>query len=707
MSVLSLENFKFGLDARRSELTSQPGVLQVCENAFINQGGEVEKRKAIRPGYVLVGRYRSNLMVNKGLVVFDNVVVPLGWNAWVPGATSQNFDTATYPPRIYMRLVSPGGGILLDVIHACSYAGIPWVIADFADGRYAFYDGVVIPDSYIGAVRGDGVYTTPGNFGTKFGNLVSEFISRWGPTYYTNTFDYSGGNCRFVFTAPPGTTVTNISVSAAGTAVVSYPIAGSVQVLIGGTWADGDTYALTIVIDGVTYTVGGGNLLPTKMSFCYTFNRRVYVLCGTRFVMSALNRPTIFNDPNAAGNGFVDVSSTLGVDEDLVSMSHYQGKLAFGSRQNIQIWQPDANPASFQLLQTLENTGPLAKLCMYPLGDLDVFYLADSGVRSLRVKDISSNAYVVDSGAAINDLISDLFITCTEAEKAAACMMIEPRQNRLFLFIPNAASGDKFYVLSYFPTVKIVAWSTFLPTYQDGSAVQQSVKIVQFFLSKGVVYFIGLDSAHSYTGPGGNKTMTSLSGVGTGAIFAMVTSGGQISSGTLNGVIQTIVNGGTGYAVNDVLTPQDPTGTGSLVRVTSVSAGVITGALCIAFGGYWIFAYDGTPTGPITAAGYDNAQVTVELPWLDIRKPANIKQSLAVDYEMTGSWSLKGSMDYRTGISTLKALVAATAVPTPDKGTLPFSAQGTHIKLQGKTTTASQAMLSALMWHYNDMGEKR
>lgn len=35
-----------GLDTRRSELTSQPGTLETFQNAHINQGGEIEKRKA-------------------------------------------------------------------------------------------------------------------------------------------------------------------------------------------------------------------------------------------------------------------------------------------------------------------------------------------------------------------------------------------------------------------------------------------------------------------------------------------------------------------------------------------------------------------------------------------------------------------------------------------------------------------------------------
>lgn len=46
MENLTIANFRFGLDKRRSELTNVLGTLEVCNNAHINQGGEVEKRKA-------------------------------------------------------------------------------------------------------------------------------------------------------------------------------------------------------------------------------------------------------------------------------------------------------------------------------------------------------------------------------------------------------------------------------------------------------------------------------------------------------------------------------------------------------------------------------------------------------------------------------------------------------------------------------------
>lgn len=45
MAYISLQNFRYGLDARRSVLNSQPGTLQSAFNVHINQGGEIEKRQ--------------------------------------------------------------------------------------------------------------------------------------------------------------------------------------------------------------------------------------------------------------------------------------------------------------------------------------------------------------------------------------------------------------------------------------------------------------------------------------------------------------------------------------------------------------------------------------------------------------------------------------------------------------------------------------
>jgi len=46
MPYIAITNFKYGLDTRRSQLSSQPGTLLVLNNAHITEGGQIEKRKA-------------------------------------------------------------------------------------------------------------------------------------------------------------------------------------------------------------------------------------------------------------------------------------------------------------------------------------------------------------------------------------------------------------------------------------------------------------------------------------------------------------------------------------------------------------------------------------------------------------------------------------------------------------------------------------
>src|SRR5215831_16003468 len=45
-SVFSVNNFNGGLDTRKTTLTAPGGTLRQLENAFVNSGGEIEKRLA-------------------------------------------------------------------------------------------------------------------------------------------------------------------------------------------------------------------------------------------------------------------------------------------------------------------------------------------------------------------------------------------------------------------------------------------------------------------------------------------------------------------------------------------------------------------------------------------------------------------------------------------------------------------------------------
>lgn len=136
---IQIQNFKFGLDSRRSELTSQPGALVRCENAHINHGGEIEKRKGFFRNQL---GYPTNTFgleyTSVGRVTFGSDAAP---NAALPNGVT------------YQRLQSPSGADMTAVPFSSNFQGSAFVIATFSDGvSLCFYGGTLVDDSWNGHV---------------------------------------------------------------------------------------------------------------------------------------------------------------------------------------------------------------------------------------------------------------------------------------------------------------------------------------------------------------------------------------------------------------------------------------------------------------------------------------------------------------------------------------------------------------------------
>lgn len=280
-------------------------------------------------------------------------------------------------------------------------------------------------------------------------------------------------------------------------------VAGEGQVdrfTVAGTWLVGDTIQILLLdtTSGVLTQIGFGavsGLLPT---YVFTYKNRLYVLVGSRFYFCALNDPTTFNDPNGVGNGFVDIQDNFGTSEDLVSVTVFQGTLAFFTANNVQIWQVDPDPANFNLQQNLANTGAIAKNSVQSIGELETIYLSNTGFRSLRARETSLNAYVEDLGSPIDSLVQDKLINSTALQIAAACSVVEPQTNRYWCFLT-----DTIYVLSYFPNSKIVGWSIYQPTYiQAGLIVTFAPTLFLTHLNQ--VWARDGDNFFQYGGSNGN-----------------------------------------------------------------------------------------------------------------------------------------------------------------------------------------------------------
>ena len=124
-----------------------------------------------------------------------------------------------------------------------------------------------------------------------------------------------------------------------------------------------------------------------------------------------------------------------------------------------------ANPATWQQQQVLENIGTFAGQTVKTVGDFDVFFLSDTGVRSLRTLNITLNAYVDDLGSPIDSLVLAKLATLSEVQKATSCAVVEPTYHRYMVFVPDSAGGQGvIYVYSGFRSSKVSAWSTYQPT---------------------------------------------------------------------------------------------------------------------------------------------------------------------------------------------------------------------------------------------------
>jgi hypothetical protein len=136
---LLIEDFRSGIDLRKSPVAAEPGTLRVLKNGFITPGGEVEKRLAATSiGVLPAGTHGLGFESTAnftGLVVFGTVNNP-----------------GPMPPYVrYQKLTLASGTPYLVRVWAVEiFATKLYVIGEFSDGTIRhFYDGVQVPVSEV------------------------------------------------------------------------------------------------------------------------------------------------------------------------------------------------------------------------------------------------------------------------------------------------------------------------------------------------------------------------------------------------------------------------------------------------------------------------------------------------------------------------------------------------------------------------------
>lgn len=255
-----------------------------------------------------------------------------------------------------------------------------------------------------------------------------------------------------------GNVTTNAPLISSGGADHANAIAQVVTFTIGGTFEGQDVY--TITLNGVTAAVLKGNAAGTA-TFVRTLGQKVYAANQSLMHFSGFTGTPAVPDPTAwasthTGAGFINMSTQDGGSSQLMGLAVYQNRMAVFSRRNVQIWTVDADNANNKQDQVLSNIGTRAPRTLGAFGDIDVFFLSESGVRSLRARDSSNMASTDDVGSAIDGELLAFTHTLDEALVGQAVSMAEPFEGRYLL-----AVGPVVYVFSHFPGAKVSAWTTY------------------------------------------------------------------------------------------------------------------------------------------------------------------------------------------------------------------------------------------------------
>ena len=586
MSYSVVENFKAGVDRTRPIYALPAGSLWECINAHISRGGDIEKRKAFFEKYVLPeGATVGFAATDTALYVFGSSDTP----ADIPAGIT------------YQKLSHPDGSTAMTkLVSHDLFDGKIYAIAKFADGNtFHFYDGEIVTDWYSGVVRtdmqnNDGIAehlrelidAADDLVATRSGSIITvekatdgtfdissstqnveggvddqsitltrvtvgkeEVLARvaitiTGGTYnpgvdrisaltingvsvISGSIDWESTNENFAFlvaqdindhssspeytAVAEGDTVTIYAAEGSGATPNGYlvvvSVGGTVTVKngglmksgvtgekekwtaeIGGTFEVGDKF--DIFINDLNHYGYGGNPSGTA-TFVKTLKRKVYVAAGSLLEFSAVDDAKLWNVDEDAGAGFTNVSNNSSGSATITCLSVYQDKLAVFSRRVVQIWFVDDDAGANTPVQIINKTGTRAPRSVQEFGDLDVFYLSDTGIRSLRARDTTNTAGIQDVGTPIDTLIRDWVMTLDDEIVEDAVSIVEPTDGRYWLAI-----GERVFVFTYFPAKQISAWTWYEPGFRIEYFAEQLDRV--YARAGDSIYLYGGDDNNTY-----------------------------------------------------------------------------------------------------------------------------------------------------------------------------------------------------------------
>lgn len=448
-----------GMDGRRMEVSADQGVLTKAYNCHINDGGEIEKRKAL---VAISGSLPSAAGATFGLASD-------GDNLYVFG--SHTTSGLTLPTGItYQKLEHPSGSAMTELLDWTLFDGNLYVAAKYADAAtYHFYNGSRVTDWFDGKARG--AFTIVTGDATTSGNAISA-VKVNGIDVLGTIMQYTLSNSEFAkslaaqiaaYTSSPDYTAV-----ADGASVII--IAAAAGLTING-YAVAVTTTGGVSVGSIVNMANGANNSPGEPgATVLTLGSKLYTPAGTDVHYSATDDATKFNT-SADGAGFISPATQSAGAKDPTALGAFlnpQGTttgqtLLVIARAAIQVWHVENNDDLNTMLQVVEGYGTRAKNANIAFADKHMF-LDPKGIFHLNTSNASNAAVVGAVGAPINKELKAYMATLTATQRNAAVVAIEPTEKRLWMAI-----GSRVYVLSYFPPAQVslftppapLAWSRY------------------------------------------------------------------------------------------------------------------------------------------------------------------------------------------------------------------------------------------------------
>lgn len=492
-----IEDFRLGMDRRKERLTGVPGSLWTLKNAVINRGGEIERAKKWVPVFTLPGGLTKGLIaVANGLYVFG-ILSP---------------SVVTVPAGVvYQQILHPNVSIALDRILSADLAqGIPYVIARFADGSvHHYYGGTRVLDWDAGRVQRINHPSLDSNLGTI--EFLTEQINTIGVNFIASnlgdririTGAFNDNDYAVVVTAANGGVTNDQTISFSVVVPAGLGLQKIVDVFVGGTFDPGDKFSIALDSGGNQEFFGyDGTPIATGI-IAFAYKSKMYSAGGSYLNFSALLRPDVWQRSSnlATGAGFINIASQDGGSAAITGIDVYEGSLAIFSELAVQIWNMSDAASANALLQNLRHTGTKSPRAVKSYGGIDTFYLASSGIRSLKARTATSVAFASDIGSPVDTFVQEHLAALAAGgvyDVRDAVAEIEPLDERYWL-----AVNDRFYVFSYFPSAQISAWSYVEPGIGKIDELTQTTTPALMWARVGdLIYAYGGNSGQTFPGDG-------------------------------------------------------------------------------------------------------------------------------------------------------------------------------------------------------------